>query len=40
MERKVGSAVIFTDIIRTGALTEEASIAIKVASKEIHKREY
>ena len=44
MERKVGCAVVFTDMSRKGALPEEASIhtaemtAIKVVLKEIHKR--
>ena len=43
MDRKVGFAAVFTDII-TGAPTEEASIhtdemtPMKVAFKEMHKR--
>ena len=45
MGRKVGFPEVFTDITRRGALPEEVSIptaemtAIKVALKEIHKRE-
>ena len=45
MGEKVGFAAVFTDITRRGALPENASIhtpkmnAIKVALKEIHKRE-
>ena len=45
MGRKVSFAVVLTDITRKGSLSEEGSIhtaemtTIKVALKEIHKRE-